>query len=198
MHLDGETRLIIGLPDTAEARTAAVHRVLAEDLGLDEGDRVLAYETGGKPFLVRRPDIGINTSHCEGILLVAHSRRGKVGADLETIERCRRAWEDASRAFSPGEQHLLAELPPSSQPLTFAFLWTGKEAVLKAAGTGILGGLARPDFSALPATTKLPPWDRHHVKLDDERFLVTWYMLAIDGAQIIAARADASPEPDLS
>jgi 4'-phosphopantetheinyl transferase len=198
MRLDGETRLFTGLPDNVEARRDALDRLLAEDLGPAETDRTIFRDQSGKPHLTGRRDYWFNISHCEGMLLVARSRRGAVGADLETLARCRMAWEDASRSFAPAERRLLKALPPALAPLAFTFLWTGKEAVLKARGTGITGGLAEPDFSQLPELAAPPPWSRANVKLDDERFAVTWYMVAVDEAVTVAARADALSNPGTS
>lgn len=190
MRLDEETRLYKGVADTAEARRAVLLGHLSRRLGLDAADLVLEREPGGRPFLRHPAGHWFGTASRDGLLLVADSSRGRVGADIETLDRCRAAWKEASRLFAPAERAALDRLPAARRPLAFARLWTAKEAVLKARGIGLTAGLAEPDLSGLPDLDAAGPWHPKLLNLGDETYVVTWYMLNIDEAVAVAARAD--------
>jgi 4'-phosphopantetheinyl transferase len=79
--------------------------------------------------------------------LVAFTRVGEVGIDVEAIDRRVDALEVASAYFSRTELAMVAELAGAAQVERFLRIWTRKEAVLKAAGTGVAGGVDRVDGS---------------------------------------------------
>lgn len=191
MRLDGETKVYRDVADTAPARRAKLLDYLSFRLGLPEAEITLERAPGGKPFLAHPPGFWFSTASRDGLLLVAGSERGPVGADIETLDRCRAAWPEAVRLFAPAERAALAALPEARRPLAFARLWTAKEAVLKARGIGLAAGLAEPDLSGLPDLEADPPWHPKLLNLGDETYVVTWYMLCIDEAEAVAARADA-------
>ncbi|WP_231849012.1 4'-phosphopantetheinyl transferase family protein [Paramagnetospirillum magneticum] len=193
------TWLYTGIAQAAEARSRVLVRHLARRLDRPEAEIVLARDSFGKPMLAD-PDSGywFNCASCDGLLLIAGSRQGPVGADVETLERCIPVWEDASQGFAPAERALLAALPAARRPLAFARLWTAKEAVLKARGTGIVDGLAEPDLSFLRDLADSPPWISTKVNVGGDRFAVSWYTLPMDEALAIAARAEAAPNLEMT
>ncbi|WP_231920752.1 4'-phosphopantetheinyl transferase superfamily protein [Magnetospirillum sp. XM-1] len=196
MRLDGQTRLYAGIAAAPEARRRALLGHLAAELGRPEADIAILRDPMGKPYLA---DPGLeywfNCSSVDGLLLIASSRTGPVGADIETVQRCIPVWEDASRTFAPAEQALLAALNPPDRPLAFARLWTAKEAVLKASGTGIVHGMAEPGLEHLDDLPAPPPWRPVQMHVGGECYAVTWYTLPIDEVLVIAARAETSPKP---
>jgi 4'-phosphopantetheinyl transferase len=196
MRLDGQTRLYTGIAADSGARRRVLLRHLAAELGRPEADIAIDRDPSGKPFLAS-PGLGywFNCSSVDGLLLVAGSRTGPVGADIETLERCIPVWEDASRTFAPAERARLAALKPGMRPLAFARLWTAKEAVLKARGTGIVHGLAEPGLEHLDDLSIPPPWRPIQMHVGGEYYAVTWYTLTIDEVLVIAARAEPSPKP---
>lgn len=199
VRLDGETWLHTGIAASPEARRRVLVHHLARELGRPEGEIVLGQESFGKPVLAAPArDYWFNASSCDGLMLIAGSRTGPVGADLETLERCRAVWEDAAREFAPAERAALAALAPADRPLAFARLWTAKEAVLKARGTGIVNGLAEPDLSLLEDLAAPPPWRPANVKVGGDCYAVTWYTLTIVEVRAIAARAESSPNPGMT
>lgn len=118
------------------ATRAALRRLLAERLGC--APRALRFETGphGKPRLRRgragQPALDFNVSHAGGFALIALSRRGAVGID---IERCNPDLDTARlepQVLSPLERRMEACRRPD-----FFECWVVKEAVLKALGLGI-------------------------------------------------------------
>ncbi|KIL99883.1 4'-phosphopantetheinyl transferase [Paramagnetospirillum magnetotacticum MS-1] len=188
------TWLHTGLAQSAEARSRLLFRHLSQALDRPETEIAITRDSFGKPMLSDPgPGYWFNCSSCNGLMLIAGSRNGPVGADIETVERCRPVWEDAARQFAPAERARLAAMAPDDQPLAFARLWTAKEAVLKARGTGIVLGLTEPDLSSVADLAAPPPWKRIKINVGGDRFAVTWYTLPLDAALVIAARADAAP-----
>lgn len=196
MRLDGQTRLYAGIAADAAARRRVLTRHLAAELGRSEAEIAIGREPSGKPFLAGSdPGYWFNTSAADGLLLIAGSRAGPVGVDIETLQRCIPVWEDASRTFAPAERDRLAALPADRRPLAFARMWTAKEAVLKARGSGIAGGLEEPNLGELDDLSSPPPWRPAHMQVGGDCYAVTWYTLPIDEVLVIAARAEPSPEP---
>jgi len=67
---------------------------------------------------------------------VALTANGPLGIDLESVERMASIDIDGV-AFHPQERLTLAGLEPAESALQRTILWTAKEALLKAAGTGL-------------------------------------------------------------
>ncbi|WP_373974569.1 4'-phosphopantetheinyl transferase superfamily protein [Chitinibacter sp. SCUT-21] len=68
---------------------------------------------------------------------------GRVGIDIESVRPGRNVIAIAEQYFSPNEVRYLQSLVGQEQTTIFYLLWVAKEALLKALGTGIVGGLAR-------------------------------------------------------
>ncbi|MBI5853261.1 MAG: 4'-phosphopantetheinyl transferase superfamily protein [Planctomycetes bacterium] len=87
----------------------------------------------------------INLSHGGGLVAVVVASDGPVGIDVESVDRelpSRRL----DRFLSQEEHAALAGLEPLARRERFWRIWTLKEALLKARGTGIAGGLASIAF----------------------------------------------------
>jgi len=93
----------------------------------------------GRPFLLSSGQdiLDFNLTHTNGLVACGFSRLGRVGVDVESVER-RAAWEDLmDRVFSPREIADLASLPHSAAQERFFELWSLKEAVAKSWGMGV-------------------------------------------------------------
>lgn len=102
----------------------------------------------GKPILPRctfsQPRRYFNISHCSGWLALAQSRIGQVGIDVETLDpNLDLSLTATSRCLNSNERRWLAAKPVAERPGGFLLLWTRKEAILKAIGSGIACSLAR-------------------------------------------------------
>lgn len=92
----------------------------------------------GKPYLCGRGP-AFNLSHSAGSALVAVAAGGHVGVDLEHVVPRHDALGIARSLFSRRETELLAGMDEVARRVAFHRLWVCREAVLKAAGTGLAG-----------------------------------------------------------
>lgn len=113
------------------ARTAVAHA-----LGCPESEVELGREPGGRPYT---PGLHLSLSHAGDVAAVAVTTLGPVGVDVEP-RRDLPAAALAARWFTPDEASWVAGRPDDFLPL-----WTRKEAVGKALGSGLgRTGLRRP------------------------------------------------------
>ena len=117
-----------------------LRQILARYLGLGPEHVRFEYGAHGKPFLAdaqSRSGIRFNVSKSHELALVAVAILRDVGVDVERIRPVSDAEQIAQRYFSAEEQRDLESLPASQRNLAFLHLWTRKEALLKAIGTGL-------------------------------------------------------------
>nr|WP_230459663.1 4'-phosphopantetheinyl transferase superfamily protein [Burkholderia ubonensis] len=142
----------------------ALRDVLGAQLGIAPREVALVVDASGRPSLdpVHRAALDFNVSHAGDHALIAWSAGCRVGVD---IERCDRAtdWRGLTREVcAPGEAAYLDALPDLARADAFMHVWSAKEALLKALGTGIGGGLRAfavvpPHDPVTPATTIVEP-----------------------------------------
>ncbi len=121
---------------------AQVRRWLARHTGLAPEALVFTRSTTGKPAL-EPAGLSFNISHSRQHLALVLGTDTDLGVDLEVVSR-RGAWRALSqRYFHPEEAAWLQTLPDAEGQYQFYRLWTLKEALLKARGTGIATGLDR-------------------------------------------------------
>lgn len=140
-------------PAPPRARRSRVDRVLRAALAPAVGGAPEALRFGreekGRPFLLSPDPPDFNLSDTDGGTLVALCRRGRVGVDLERIDREPAVLRLAERYFSAAETAALAAMPADAARRAFLRLWTAKEASCKATGTGIFGWLPHWRFDAV-------------------------------------------------
>jgi 4'-phosphopantetheinyl transferase len=78
-----------------------------------------------------------NLSHSHGVALLALTRSGEIGVDVEFIREEFAGLAIAESLFSPIEVSRLKALPPDIQVSAFFKCWTRKEAYIKARGEGL-------------------------------------------------------------
>jgi 4'-phosphopantetheinyl transferase len=111
------------------------------------------YGRNGKPAIAGQLNgnaVEFNLAHSEALAMLAVTRTGAVGIDLERIRTITDADELVGRFFSPRENDAFQKLPPEQKPAAFFNLWTRKEAWLKATGDGITHHLNRVEVTFLP------------------------------------------------
>ncbi len=134
------------------AARSALRSILARYLGREP--RAIAFALGslGKPSLADpgREPLYFNLSHSHGLALVAVTRRGEIGADVEQVRELVSADDLAGRFFHPNEVVTLRGLRPDQRMRGFFNAWTRKEAFLKATGKGISYGIDRVEVTLRP------------------------------------------------
>ena len=133
------------------AARAALRGVLATYLGCAPADVAFRLGPQGKPALtVPGTALHFNLSHSHGVALVAVTRRGEVGVDVEQVRPLTDADALAERYFAPAEVATLRALPEGERMEGFFNAWTRKEAFLKATGKGISYGVERVEVTLRP------------------------------------------------
>ena len=111
------------------------------------------YGPQGKPSLAgsfASRGLNFNLAHSEDLALLAVTRVGSVGVDIERIRPIPDVEQLVARFFSERESAAFQKLPNDQKPAAFFNLWTRKEAWLKATGEGIGHLLNRVEVSFLP------------------------------------------------
>lgn len=116
---------------------ASLRQILAEQIGLAAAEVPLIFSEFGKPSLAPPFDsLHFNLSHCPDLAIVALSIDGPLGVDLESVTRASELLECENSFCHPEE---IRSLPAESAARACQLLriWTAKEALLKALGTGL-------------------------------------------------------------
>ena len=137
------------------AGRGAMRTVLGGVLGMDPGQLEFRYGAHGKPEL---KDLHFNLSHSDRWAVLGVTRAAPVGVDVERINPDRSNPDIARRFFAAQEIRELSALSGGAYVDAFFQIWARKEAVLKAVGTGISGGLSSfaVPLGALPAAAHIP------------------------------------------
>jgi 4'-phosphopantetheinyl transferase len=120
----------------------ALRQVLARYLRISAAELVFGYTGLGKPFLknenANAMELQFNFSNSEELGLLAVTRRGEVGVDLECLRDLSDMEGLAKRFFAADEyESIMACDDRIERQRRFFRCWTRKEAFLKAVGTGL-------------------------------------------------------------
>lgn len=102
----------------------------------------------GKPELAEPSGLRFNLSHTDGATVIAVTRAGRVGVDVERIRENLDPLPLGARFFSTKESEWLRSQPADQRFAAFFACWTAKEAYVKACGSGLSAPLA--DFGVIP------------------------------------------------
>ncbi|MEJ6391561.1 4'-phosphopantetheinyl transferase family protein [Gymnodinialimonas ulvae] len=115
---------------------AFMRRRLAEVTGRAAQALPLVDGPWGKPAL-RDGAVAFNLSHSGALAVLAISRAGPVGIDVERIDRTIDVPGLSQSCFLPAERAVLDALEPDARQRRFFAFWTAKEAVMKRTGQGM-------------------------------------------------------------
>jgi len=124
----------------------ALRALMGLYLAVPAGEVRFSYSTFGRPWVPAgdgRPALQFSVSHSGSQVALAFSRAARVGIDIERVRMDADCDAIAARFFAPAERAVLSSLAPADRIAAFFACWTRKEAVLKAIGLGITGGLGR-------------------------------------------------------
>lgn len=115
--------------------------MLREHRGYPAGPLELALTEHGRPFLAADPAVAFSISHAGDIVGVALTTGARLGLDVESLDRRVELGPLAERIFHAADLAYFNRLPTDARHRAFFHAWTGKEAVLKAKGVGLFGGV---------------------------------------------------------
>ena len=155
---------------------AALRAVLCRQLGCENRQLSFAANRYGKPFALvdgTPAAIHFNVSHGGAHGLIASAQEGRLGVDVE--ERVPRRDLDGliSSVLGPGEKAELALARGSDKLYLFYNLWTIKEALLKALGTGLSSGMSEFEIplgmrrGTTASIFRFPQWPKTRWRLED-------------------------------
>lgn len=113
---------------------ALLKLLLSEETGLNTNDLVINTTKNKKPYLPLFPNVFFNISHSKNYAIIAISKN-PLGIDIEYIN-CDFVFNDMVSSVC-NENEMNALNSSFNKHLTFYKLWTRKEAIVKATGTGI-------------------------------------------------------------
>jgi 4'-phosphopantetheinyl transferase len=122
-----------------------LRELLGAYLHLEPAEIELAFDVNQKPHLTEKHAVSglrFNVSHSGELAVIGFARGCEVGIDVEELRDVGHLEQIARRFFHPTETSAVLAAPESARTLAFLRCWTGKEAILKALGTGIVGNLA--------------------------------------------------------
>ena len=171
---------------------AALRAILCSWLDCRNEQLSLGLSGYGKPFAVVRGEnspVNFNVSHSGGHGLIALSATRRLGVDIEERSAKRSLAPLIEEVMGPDEQAELHALHGSEKLHRFYRLWTFKEALIKALGTG---------FSTAPSQFQVPQSMRWGDAVGAFRFphlqSVTWGLEEIGNQRFAAALAYEAPE----
>lgn len=168
----------------------ALRSILAFQLAASPRSLRLGTSADGKPFLVDHPELHFNLSHAGDRFLVAVSRDGPVGVDLEPVPDERTLSGTRRRVLSAPESALFDALAGGERREWFARLWTRKEAYIKGDGRGL-----RLDLTLIDVMTRAPEVLLRKSAADDRAASAEWAARSVPAyagyAAAVAAEGDA-------
>lgn len=196
--LDDEERIraeALILPAARKAflrRRGAYRVILAELLGCNPGDLRYEYGSTGKPRIVYpagAPAVSFSSSDDRAALAIGSP--GVVGIDLELPRHFKSPDRFFARYSTPEEQRVYQDLPPDRRLTEILVMWTKKEALTKAYGTGLAA-----DFRTISThpgrreeTVRLPePYSVRTFELPD----TTLFSVAVEGVSRPSVRLFSS------
>lgn len=120
---------------------ALLARLLADELDYRPDQLELTLTEHGRPVLPLSLGINFSISHAGAWVGVALAAGAEVGLDIESLDRHADFDALADRVFNETDLLHFRALGDGAKIRAFFRAWTGKEAVLKAAGIGLFGGV---------------------------------------------------------
>ena len=111
--------------------------LLGRYLGRSPGGLSFTYSLRAKPCLPSPETLAFNLSHSGGVALYAFAHCSELGIDVENDNPEVQQEEIARNFFTPEEGRFIFQGPSDNRSERFFFLWSRKEAYVKARGEGL-------------------------------------------------------------
>lgn len=134
-------------------------KILSQYLIIEPSEIEFSYNSYGKPLISehQRSGIHFNYSHSGEFLIFAISKNIEVGVDIELVKDLPDMIDLAKNYFSEKELQHFHSLENKTDRVNFFYeIWTRKEALLKALGTGIIDDLRSINLMTLNNITGQP------------------------------------------
>ena len=120
------------------AKDHALRQILARYLSCDPHVIVFGRSARGRPFIeYPQTPLDFNLSDSGDTVVIAVTRRGRVGVDIEYHRHIRDPMAIARRLLPVSWTEELARIPAPDRSVAFFLLWTRFEACQKAKGQGV-------------------------------------------------------------
>jgi phosphopantetheinyl transferase len=183
----GEIDVWVCLEPT-ETSDALVRQVLGRYLRVSASEARYARDANGRPVVCGSDDLRISISHTDGAVLVAAGVLCRLGVDVEPV-RDRGLRRLAHHVLTGSELDELERHDSAHRNEVFLGYWTRKEALLKAAGTGLA---VEPGLIELPPSRSSP----HPIALPKRLgHAGEWWIVELDLGGYAAALAVDVPAP---
>jgi 4'-phosphopantetheinyl transferase len=121
----------------------ALRRVLGACLDRDPLSVTFSESASGQPLVDGAPDLSFSLSHAGGRALIAVSRSGAVGVDVEPIRPGLHEAGIAQRMIGVAARVALEEAGSSRRTDAFFRMWVRHEAAVKCRGVGLVAAIGR-------------------------------------------------------
>jgi 4'-phosphopantetheinyl transferase len=141
---------------------ATLRWVLARSLGIGPADVRIVRGERGRPHLDGDAKLDFNISHTAGVALIGLTTSGRIGVDVERVERNVSADGLAKKFLTANERATFAGLDEDARRRRFLRYWTCKEAMSKATGDGLSAPFRRLDVKldgAMQLVDGPPPYE---------------------------------------
>jgi 4'-phosphopantetheinyl transferase len=115
----------------------SLRSILAEELGADPATVDIIRGIRGRPQLAGTLTLDFNVSHTEGVAIVGIVRRGRIGVDVERLDRTINVGGIARKFMTSNERAAIAAQGADAGRRHLLTLWTCKEAMSKATGDAL-------------------------------------------------------------
>jgi 4'-phosphopantetheinyl transferase len=118
-----------------------IKKVLADYLNIEPQEITIGLSENGKPYLENNHQfqkLDFNLSHCADKIVLATYGGGKIGVDIECLDRKVNFDQISSQFFHADEYEILQSINAKNRKIHFFKLWTLKEAVVKLLDESIL------------------------------------------------------------
>jgi 4'-phosphopantetheinyl transferase len=162
--------------------------LLGNATGLDPLSIAITTGVHGKPEApyLNGHRVNFNVAHSKDTILIALSREGPVGVDVEYFDRPTDIMDVAKHNFTETETRSLEAITdPETRHTTFYRYWTRKEAVLKADGRGLIASLASFDVT-FESVHQQPIRMKESIHDRGKLFFVSDLTLGLEAAAAIA------------